>query len=81
MKNFNKKFKQLMEDMTCATTLGPGQAHATAQQSSDFYATGDTRTPKILGLTTKAKAFKAPNGKKKKQVTKIPMIRRTPPSM
>jgi hypothetical protein len=74
MNKFDNLVKQLLEDMTTGSVLGPGQAHpTTVGQSSDFYAPGDARIPGVLGM----KKVK----KKKLKKESIPLIRRTFPGM
>lgn len=74
MNNFDNLYKKLLEDMTTGTVLGPTQAHsAQPGQSGDFYAPGDARIPKILGV----KKLK----KKKLKKEGTPVIRRTFPGM
>ena len=86
MKQFNAKYKKLMEDMGAATgnvtstVLGPTQGHpAQVGKSGDFYAPGDNRN--IWGSASKPKKklkskFKAPGFKKESKI-----IRRTFPGM
>jgi hypothetical protein len=79
MKNFNKVYIKLLEDMTSGAVFGPGQAHAPVQgQSSDFYAPGDARN--IWGGAPKPlKRKKHLTKKKKLKKRKFPLIRRTFP--
>lgn len=85
MKNFDKKYKQIMEDgeaaavgNTTSSALGPAQAHsAQIGKSGDFYAPGDARN--LFGTKVNKKKknikFKPPGFKKGK------VIRRTFPGM
>lgn len=54
---FEKIFKKLLrEEMTAATTFGPGSQTnqgGAIPGGSDFYAPGDARVPKALGATKK----------------------------
>jgi hypothetical protein len=73
MKNFNKAYIQLLEDMTSGAVFGPGQAHETLPgKSGDFYASGDARN--IWGGVAKKK-----NKKKKYDGKAVPLIRRSFP--
>ena len=73
MKNFDKLYQQIMENMTTGSVLGPSQAHSAAPgQSGDFYAPGDVRN--IFGGITKRK-------KKKTKKESVKVIRRTFPDM
>ena len=91
MKTFNKRYKELMEDMgtagavggsmTTSTVFGPGQAHPTnVGQSSDFYATGDARNIWGVGPKKKKSKFKAPKNNPGFK-SKFKVIRRTPPGL
>ena len=73
MKNFDKLYQQIMENMTTGSVLGPSQVHsAVPGQSGDFYAPGDARN--IFGSITKRK-------KKKTKKESVKVIRRTFPGM
>lgn len=81
MKNFNKVYTKLLEDMTTASALGTGQVHAPITgQSSDFYAPGDARN-----IWSRSKTKWKPGKSKKKKMNGeaqplIPLQRRTFPS-
>ena len=82
MKNFNKLYTELLEDVgaVAGTTTAAGVGGtATSLQSKDFYAPGDARIPKALGVK-KTKPRWKPN-KKKMNGEAVPLIRRTFPGM
>jgi len=79
MKNFNKVYIKLLEDMTSGAVFGGNQAHAPIPgQSSDFYAPGDARN--IWGSSAPKKRKKHLTKKKRLKKRKSPLIRRTFPS-
>ena len=66
MKNFNKKFQEIIAEMDTSTSFGGEQSHPpTIGKSGDFYAAGDARN--LFGAVTKGK---------RKKAKKFPMIRR-----
>lgn len=72
---------------TTAAAFGGGQSHAPVTgQSSDFYAPGDTRIPKVLGVKKpkkkRIKKYKKSLVKKKLYTGEaVPLFRRTFPGM
>ena len=75
MKNFNKVYIKLLEDMTSGSVFGANQAQpAQVGKSGDFYAPGDARN--IWGNVDTKRSKKK---KKKINGEAVPLIRRTFP--
>tara|TARA_R110000824_G_scaffold171392_2_gene348919 strand:+ start:2550 stop:2825 length:276 start_codon:yes stop_codon:yes gene_type:complete len=88
MSYFANVFNGILEDtINEMTTSTAGVGGTTSDQfSSDFYAPGDARIPKVLGQKAKKKTKKKKKKKKKakkktKKESKIPVITRGRPEL
>tara|TARA_R110002020_G_scaffold262737_2_gene477171 strand:- start:2443 stop:2712 length:270 start_codon:yes stop_codon:yes gene_type:complete len=86
MSYFANVFNGILEDtINEMTTSTAGVGGTTSDQfSSDFYAPGDARIPKVLGQKTKKKKGRKKKGRKKKKAkkeSKIPIITRGRPEL
>lgn len=77
MSYFANVFGKILEETITEMTTADANVGGTAvdQFSSDFYAPGDARIPKVLGTKTKKRKKK----KTKKQESTVPVIRRGRP--
>lgn len=83
MSNFDKRFNEIMEMVAGdGGVFGDTGDHGGALNSSDWYAPGDARVPKVLGAKKKRKKKKKGDGPKEAEFDEpIPMQRRVFPNM
>lgn len=63
-----KTFKQFYEDVTVSDALGGSPGSNDSISGSDFYAPGDSRVPKLLGVySRKGKVYTKKRKKRRKK--------------
>lgn len=65
-----KTFKQFYEDVTVSDALGGSPDSSNSISGSDFYARGDARVPKLLGVYSRKGKIKTKRRKKRKSKKK-----------
>jgi len=62
-----KTFKQFYENITVSDALGGSPDSSNSISGSDFYARGDARVPKLLGVYSRRGRVKTKKRKKRKK--------------
>jgi hypothetical protein len=66
----HRTFKQFYEDITVSDALGGSPGSTDSISGSDFYAPGDSRVPKLLGITSRRGKVGRKSKRKHKNKTK-----------